>query len=642
MVVMFSVAAHGQMILDTLQLMEFEVMGSRTATKTTSKQHTADSLLKKDLSHLSLADLLAQSAPVFIKSYGRGGPATVSMRGSSASHTEVLWNGFSLNSPMMGQADLSQIPNQFFEKAVINFGGGSLRHTSGALGGSVNLESNTANAKPALFQLEQMAGSFQTTHTNASLSLSTPKLTALTSLSFQRSENDFEYFNQAILPSREMKQENASYRHSGFTQLFAYSPNAKNRLILTTWNQWNHRNIPLIMTNVGKGSYQQEYQSDFSSRTMLGWTYHHGSHKLHISSAYFVEKQHYFLRYSRNGDQHIAPIFDTENISKSWFMKSSYDKTFANGFKLSTGIDLTLNTIQSVYYEDERQRSNVSLFASLRKEITQRLILEAMLRQEIVDQSAMPLIPYVGLNYQLLKSRMLFFRMNGVYNYSLPSLNDLYWIPSGNASLKPEKALQFEAGFDYRETILSKVTIAADLTGYFSHIEDWIQWAPGTFGFFSPENIQEVYARGIELKLTATTSLGRVKTTFSAQYGYTRTTDESMQANLDGVSGRQLIYIPVHQGNAFLYLDYHNYYLRWNMTAAGQRTTSYNDIHEVNNTLPAYMLNDLSIGRLVKLSRTRLELRLRVNNMFDVDYQVLALRAMPGRYYEVFLTFSID
>lgn len=639
---MFSFAAQGQMILDTLQLMEFEVMGSRTDPATTSKQHTADTLIKKDLSHLSLADLLAQTAPVFIKSYGRGGPATVSMRGSSASHTEVLWNGFSINSPMMGQTDLSLIPNQFFGKAVIHFGGGSLTHTSGALGGSVNLESNTAVSKPVLFKLEQMAGSFQTYHTNASLNLSVKKLISVTNLSFQSSENDFAYFNQAILPSREMKQENAYYKHSGFTQLFVYRPNTKNRLMLTTWNQWSHRNIPLIMTNVGKGSYQEEYQSDFSSRTMLGWTHQHGSHKLQLSSAYFVEKQHYFLSYSRNGDQHIPPIFDTENMSKTWFMKSGYDKTFSRGFQLSTGVDFTINTIQSVYYEKERQRSNVSLFASLRKEIARRLILETMLRQEIVDQSAMPLIPYVGLNYQLLKSRMLFFRMNGVYNYSLPSLNDLYWIPSGNASLKPEKALQFEAGLDYSEIIGSAVNIKAELTGYFSRIEDWIQWAPGTFGFFSPKNIQEVCARGIELKLSTTTSFGRMKNTFSAQYAYTKTTDESTQATLDGVSGRQLIYIPVHQANAYVYLDYRNYYLRWNMMVVGERTTSYNDTHDINNTLPAYMLNDLSIGKSVKLSRTQLEVRLRVNNIFDVDYQVLALRAMPGRYYEVFLTFTID
>ena len=62
--------------------------------------------LQQNIVH-SLAEVLAQNTPIFIKSYGRGAVATASFRGTSPSHTQVLWNGMKLNSPMLGMVDFS-------------------------------------------------------------------------------------------------------------------------------------------------------------------------------------------------------------------------------------------------------------------------------------------------------------------------------------------------------------------------------------------------------------------------------------------------------------------------------------------------------------------------------------------------------
>ena len=69
----------------------------------------------------TVADLIGQMTPLSIKTYGAG-LATIAMRGTSASHTALLWNGFDIRPSMSGNADLSILPNAF-EKMNVKNGG---------------------------------------------------------------------------------------------------------------------------------------------------------------------------------------------------------------------------------------------------------------------------------------------------------------------------------------------------------------------------------------------------------------------------------------------------------------------------------------------------------------------------------------
>ena len=58
----------------------------------------------------SLGDLLSDETGAFVKSYGSGGIATISLRGSSAGQSTITWNGVPVLNPMLGLQDLSLIP----------------------------------------------------------------------------------------------------------------------------------------------------------------------------------------------------------------------------------------------------------------------------------------------------------------------------------------------------------------------------------------------------------------------------------------------------------------------------------------------------------------------------------------------------
>jgi len=107
--------ADAQMIFDTLYLDETEIISFQYDRNTPVSSREIDTLVKSELNHLSLAELLSAHTPVFVKAYGKGTLATASFRGTAASHTKVLWNGFEINSPMLGQVDLSLVPNNFYK-----------------------------------------------------------------------------------------------------------------------------------------------------------------------------------------------------------------------------------------------------------------------------------------------------------------------------------------------------------------------------------------------------------------------------------------------------------------------------------------------------------------------------------------------
>ena len=626
---MFVHNVQAQMIYDTLLLEELEILATKSDYSQTIKKTTLDTILKLDLANLDLGELLAAYTPIFIKSYGRGALATASFRGTGASHTQVLWNDFQINSPMLGQVDFSQVPNSFFDEAELYYGGGSLMKSSGALGGSVMLKNSSAiNSNPHII-FEQSLGSFRSLATNAEVLYNNSKFGSDTRFTYQSSENNFEYTNIAVIPHEEMTQTNAAFENIGFTQQFSYQPSVAHLITINSWNQWNKRDIPPIMPNVHKGGDPQEYQNGFFSRNIVSWNYHKNNSRLEIKTAYLFEDQDYYLKTTTNTDSSdVVTLIDSKNKTNSLITKSKFESNLKKGFSITAGLDLGLERANSNNYQGYKGRNTVGLYGILLKNFKDRFKINFLIRSEIVDSKFLPLMPLFGLNYKLLKNENLFVRGSISRNYHLPTLNDLYWYPGGNESLKPEEGFEIDGGINFIKTFSKGFSLTTDLGVYTSRIDNWIQWIPSDFRYWSPQNIAEVYARGIELSLHMNGSIKRFSYKMFGEYTYTRTTNESEQASQNGSSGKQLIYIPEYSANGFVYGSFLGYYLSWNINYIGERET-------IKKPLPAYCLNNISIGKRWFMSKIDIDLRFKVNNLFDVDYQAIQWRAMPGRNFEI-------
>ena len=152
-----------QSLNDTIKIQEVEITAKRALKDIAKSKTKLDSIVIKESVNESMAELLSNHSNVFIKQAGKGSLATISFRGTSASHTDVLWNDLSIKSPMMGQVDFSLLPMYFFDDVDIYSGGSSIEKSNGALGGAINISNNAVWEDDKKIKFIQSIGSFHTT-----------------------------------------------------------------------------------------------------------------------------------------------------------------------------------------------------------------------------------------------------------------------------------------------------------------------------------------------------------------------------------------------------------------------------------------------------------------------------------------------
>ncbi len=131
-------------------------------------------------------------------------------------------------------------------------------------------------------------------------------------------ENNFPYLNTALIPAREMKQQQANFTDYGVFQEISL-PGKRSLLKLISWNQWNNRKLPPIMTNLERGGKPEEFRNDRFHRNLLSYTYYyHEQGKIDIKSAWFIEDQHYYLRTTTADAQQTVSLIDSKNKAKMW------------------------------------------------------------------------------------------------------------------------------------------------------------------------------------------------------------------------------------------------------------------------------------------------------------------------------------
>ena len=113
--------------LDTIKIKEVVISRNKPDTEASGYKKTKiDSSTLVNYSNRNLSDMLSDNTDIYIKSYGMGGTSTVAFRGTTASHTIIDWNGININSPMLGQSDLSLFPVGLIDDVNIYFGGASM------------------------------------------------------------------------------------------------------------------------------------------------------------------------------------------------------------------------------------------------------------------------------------------------------------------------------------------------------------------------------------------------------------------------------------------------------------------------------------------------------------------------------------
>ena len=636
--ILFTLGVAASAQNDTIMLESVEINAEYVFNKVSKEtlERKIDTAVIKRLQTRSLSHLLIQHSPVFIKTYGPGGSASASFRGTTASHTLVLWNGFQLNSPSLGEVDFSTIPVFFTDEISLQWGSKTSAN-SGGLGGAVNIANKQKFNDGLILDVKQTYGSFNTWGSYVTAGYSGNNFIARIKAYRNSSDNDFTYNNIATIPHHEMQQKNADFvDHGVMPELHLRMK--KSTLSVVSWNQWSHRNYPQIMSNVFNNT--KEYADNDFSRNFISYKTYWNSGRVELKSAYFHEEQDYSLEtYTSNN----YPVTQINTLNKSDVFRQIVDlqQDLYASWKLYAKVQYDYESVKSSSYNQSShssspKRSILSFYAAVDGKVYKDLDLRLTLRNDLVNAKSEGFFPTATMVYRVPFVKGLNFNMGYSHNYRNPSLNDLYWNPGGNENLKSEKGktFDFDVNYNYEKEDFN-LDIKAGL--YYSKVKDWIQWVPTNYRYWTPKNVSDVLARGLELHFRASYRYALWDFSLSGNYVYSHTTDESEYAQQYGSNGKQLIYIPLHHANAFAEAKWNTWNMTYSMEFTGERKTSMNDNEFFAYQLPYYMLHHITLGK--QLNRFRLELR--INNITDEEYQTVLWRAMPGRSYEVYLGFKL-
>jgi len=589
------------------------------------KKITIDSSIIKNYSHGTLAELLSENSKIFIKSYGMGGTATPSFRGTGACHTQIAWNSININHPMLGQSDLSLIPAGLVDDIQIYFGGASMALNSGGIGGIINLETKPVWKKETLISINPGHGSFGRYTGLVKVKNGNIHYQTVTKAFLQSSENDFRYLN-TVISSEPVWQTrtNSQVRQQGFIQELYYR-RTKNVASARIWYQSAYRNLPSSMLTQQPNSGEKQF--DESLRTMLNYDVFKGRCDYFFTGAFLLSRLNYSNR--------LVSI-DSRNLSETLILKAGMESRIGEFTELKVVLNEELSVIKSNNYDQNATRNTASVTASAERKGSDRFGTLILIR-EIFDNNTI-LIPdfSAGFQFRVIDEREYFIKVNISRNSKIPTMNDMFWVPGGNPGLKNEYAYLYEITYVMNQKISSHLNIKYDATFFRNNIRDMIQWHPGEYSYWTADNIQNVKTMGLESSFSLDYVENNFKSQFAASYSFTKATTGGPNEINDISAGKQLMYVPENQANALFRLGFKNFYSSWIATFTGKRFIA------VANTkyLPEYLINNLSTGIKLSLKGSSVDMNFNIENLFNVTYQSIAFYPLPGRSY--FIKFLVQ
>ena len=641
---------------------EVPVWGRRPMKSIGVQETRLDSLILKENIALSIADVLTFNSPIFVKQYGRATLSTVSFRGTGPSHTQVTWNGMRINNPMLGMTDFSMIPSYFIDDASLLHGTSSVNETGGGLGGLVRLSTAPADIRGFGLQYIQGIGMFRTFDEFLRLEWGDEHWQVSTRAVYQSSANDFKYRNRdkkeniyddemnivgSYYPTERNK--SGAFDDVHVLQEVYYDTRRGDRFGLNAWYINSNRELPLLTTDYADDKQFENRQREHTLRSVLSWDHYRSDWKFAAKAGYIHTWMAYDYR-KDPGSGIMNSITRSRNKVDTFYGQADGEYTPNGNWFFTAGISAHQHLVESidkdiilqqggkdiVGYDKGRIELSASVSAKWRP--TERLGLSAVLREEMYG-TKWATVPAFFADCQLSKRGNIVAKASVSRNHRFPTLNDLYFLPGGNPDLRSESGFSYEAGLSFAVGKENVYSLSGSASWYDQHIDDWILWLSTPKGFFSPRNIKQVHAYGVEMQASLAVIPARDwKLTMNGTFSWSPSINEGEPISpADQSVGKQLPYEPEFSATVTGRLTWRSWGLLYQFGYYSERyTMSSNDI-TLSGRLTPYLMNNLSLDKAFALKWADLTLKGTVNNLFNEEYLSVTARPMPRMNVEFFI-----
>lgn len=486
-----------------------------TATKTPEKRNDiANSVIIKDWKDINdataqtIGEILANEPGVDWRSRGNYGGAKeeLHIRGMESNATQVFVNGINLNSPSLGDADVSKIPLNSIEKIEIVKGSGSLLYGSGAMAGTVNIITKSPDRE----KMDLRAGAGYG-------SQNTYRLTAEQGMFLS---GDFGYYLTAGYKETDGFRDNSYLRHKDASLKLVLDKNDLCQISL--YGDYIDRTfgLPGVRPPAGTQDYYrsgiQYYNSEAASLLNKG-SDKDGHVVFELKSkpvqwagfnvkGYYTNTEGYnYTRYDSTGkgkddwvtntvlgaDGHV----DIHPIEGATILLGGEYKDFDWNIKT---IDISAEGAPIDESLTGARMFSSGIFSEAQYRPSKYWKILAGVRHEDNSMFGTETLPLYGLILNPTETTAL--KINHGKHFLAPSLNQLFWpadsMGRGNPDLKPEVGWHTDATIE-QSFLNNKIFLSA--TYFHWNVEDKIQWVIDTTGVSTPINLAGYKADGVEL-----------------------------------------------------------------------------------------------------------------------------------------------
>ncbi len=571
----------------------------------------------------NVAGLLERRTGLFVKRYGPGGLATVSLRGTGAGQTLVLGTGQRVADPQTGQVDLSLLPTVLLSSVTVGAGAQSARYGSGALGGVVHLR--TLHPTEAL-RLRATAGAGAYGQRRAGLAASggQERLQALAALEWSTAEGDFPYVNTALYPPRRVRREGAGRRAATAFGTLAYTGEAL-AAHATAWYTDAERGLPGTSHTDPAGARQWDRRLRLMAQAetpLPNGTLRLDGQLLRATQRYAhpaggVRDTTRTATYALGATAHLAPGPD-------WLLtggfRAALDRAALRGGLRRTRLGAFLSA--------DARYGRLALHPALR--------LDTYLSE---GRNMAVLSPSLGLRLRPLSSvEGLRLKARLGRAFRAPTLGERYRVPGGNPALQAEDGWSAEAGAALRLGAQRRM-LRAEVTVFALRLTDQIIWYPSYVGpgvqVWRPRNVGRVLTRGAEVSLRGEAHLLDALALNGGLF-FTHT-DARRRANPEAPAyGKQLRYVPRQQLKLHLGLVWQ----RWRLDFSARLVSRRYVASDESVALAPYQVVDAHLRYALPLGPMRLTLGLTLENALSEDYHIIQFYPMPPRHLALRLTLS--
>lgn len=641
----FCLPANAQNTSDTLEAVT--IIGGFQNQPTTKQKFALEapsSFFSKQILHLyqlhSLDKLLQNNAAVFIKNYGINNLSTLSIRGTSAAQSQVLWQGLPLNNAVTGYTDLSQLHTGLFDEVGLHYGINATLYGSGSIGGAVLLENHHYQSKYKHFkigtgsfgQLNGLAVIEQDISPTAHLSIRATAHRAHHRIPLSRwnSENDF--------------LENARAQQAGLIigysdQLLFFSKKKPLHFQIHSWVQYDYREIPPALfekfssknqNNIAwRNAISFEQQLDKSHNAELKYGYQWQQYRYADSASFQHQEYDVHSQYAELGISRIRPI-----------------RTGAFSHNYYWIIPLQFHQLRQKNNAKHALQSRIGIAGVYRIDYrAERLSAQLGWRQEYQDADPMPSTAQAQISSRILfleneknklKVPVYISWQNAV---RMPTINELYYFPGGNKNLLPEYSNNIEVGGRLEGQHLSadyELRALLQSGWYARRVHNWIYWLGNNV--WTPHNIAEVYSRGWDWKLGIEYIRAEFRIQNNTEYAYTiATTQQSLLGGSQSI-GKQIPYTPRYLIQNNLSINTKRWGIGLNTQYTGYRFTN---LDETAYLSPYWLWNAHLLYNVLVQGNKLLQIQVQCFNITDALVESVPGRPMAPRHFVLSASMSL-